>query len=89
MVNVSGQVLKIKCPNQECRIQIESTEIRSLINSDTYEKFKRLLKNFEVGRSKDKKFCPFSGCEGVIQSSSKDTKKIECPTCNRSLCFSC
>lgn len=67
MVNVSGQVLKIKCPNQDCRIQIDSEEIRKLINSDTYEKFKRLLLNYEVTKSHDKRFCPYPGCEAVIQ----------------------
>ena len=57
-MNVSGQVNKIKCPNQECKQKIESDEIKELLNGDAYSKFKRLILNHEVGKSKDKKFCP-------------------------------
>ena len=66
MVNVSGQIEKMKCPNTECKAEIEKKDLKELLNSDTYGKFKRLLLNYEVTNSRDKKFCPYAGCERVI-----------------------
>ena len=36
MINVSGQVQKIKCPNANCRIQINTEEVHNLLGQDTY-----------------------------------------------------
>lgn len=58
MVNVSGQAQLIKCPNTDCRAQIESHSIEDLLTLDSYQKFKNLMLNYEVQTSKNKKFCP-------------------------------
>jgi hypothetical protein len=56
----------MKCPNTDCKAEIEKKDLKELLNSDTYGKFKRLLLNYEVTKSSDKKFCPYAGCESVI-----------------------
>ena len=89
MVNVSGQIEKIKCPNTECKAEIEQKDLIELLNSDTYGKFKRLLLNYEVTKSSDKKFCPYQGCESIIECKDKDQKKITCGNCHRDVCFKC
>ena len=64
----------MKCPNTECKAEIEKKDLKELLNSDTYGKFKRLLLNYEVTKSSDKKFCPYAGCESVIHCKEKDQK---------------
>jgi hypothetical protein len=87
MVNVSGQIEKIKCPNTECKAEIEQKDLKELLDSDTYGKFKRLFLNYEVTKSSDKKFCPYQGCESVIECKDKDQKKITCGNCHKDVCF--
>ena len=89
MVNISGQIQKIKCPNANCKSEIENSDLKDLLNSDTYEKFKRLLLNYEVGKSKDKKFCPYPGCEAIIHCENANQKKITCGNCHKDVCFQC
>ena len=60
-----------------------------MLGQDTYHKFKRLLINYEVTNSKDKKFCPHPGCEQILQCSVKGQKKLQCPSCKKDICFQC
>jgi len=48
MVNVSGQIQKIKCPNTQCKSEIDNKDLKDLLSSNTYDKFKRLMINYEV-----------------------------------------
>ena len=71
MIDKSGKVYKIKCPNTECLIEINKLDIEKLLEADGYEKFKRLLLNFDVANSRDKTFCPYPGCEAVVIKTNK------------------
>jgi len=87
MINSSGQLHKMKCPNMNCKLKIESEEVKQLLNGDAFQKFYRLMKNHEIATSRDKKFCPYPGCEGVVQKQVE--KKALCPDCKRFMCYSC
>jgi ariadne-1 len=65
-ITQSGKVYMIKCPNIGCKEQVYESEVRVLIQENTFEKYKKLRLNFEVSRSSNKKFCPFPECQGVV-----------------------
>jgi len=66
-INSSGTVFLIKCPDKDCEQKIYEQEIRILLREDTFKKFKKLRLNYEVSRSKNKKFCPYPECDGVAE----------------------
>jgi len=80
--------MKIKCPNKDCETDISRSNIEAFLSEDDAAKFRKLRLNYEVMLSKDKKFCPFPGCENIV-TSKPDTKRIRCQQCNQDFCFSC
>ena len=76
----------MKCPNKDCPRQVTPAEVQMVIGGDSYKKFLKFMKNYEVGKDKNKKFCPIPGCEEVIQGK-KGATKVKCSKCKNDVCF--
>lgn len=55
---------------------------------DSHKKFLRFMRNYEVGISKNKKFCPMPGCEAIILGKNNSTQ-MTCQACKTEICFMC
>jgi hypothetical protein len=80
MVEKSGKAYDIKCPNQACGYKASDNDIKELLGEASYKKFRKFLMQYEVARSKNKKFCPQPDCESIIDAK-PSTTQVKCPTC--------
>lgn len=88
MIEQSGKVYTMKCPNQTCTHKVEGKVVQDLLGEDSYKKFKKFVLGYEIARSKNKKFCPYPGCESIIEAMENATQ-ITCGNCKKDVCFSC
>lgn len=72
------RVQKISCPH--CGTLISSEVIRDLIDSQTYNKYKLFLRNLEIQKSPNLKWCPNPKCS-VLVNTNRDKKTSKCPKC--------
>ena len=80
---------KIKCMENKCTDFISEEFILKHISKDSYleEKYRRFKKRYEITKDKNKKICPYIGCESFLQKSEK-TKYVECENGHK-YCFEC
>ncbi len=72
------RVEKISCPH--CGVFLTQDLIRDLTDIATFNKYKLFIRNLEIQKSPNLKWCPNSKCS-VVVSTNPDKKTSKCPKC--------
>lgn len=79
------RVERIACPH--CSLALPPEAIRELTDTPTYNKYRLFLRNLEIQKSPNLKWCPNPKCSVVISTTSKKTSR--CPKCETEICNRC
>lgn len=80
------RVEKISCPH--CHILLASELIRDLTDIPTFNKYKLFIRNLEIQKSPNLKWCPNPKCS-VVVSTNASKKTSKCPKCATEICNKC
>lgn len=94
----SSQV-PIRCPQLKCKYYISAKECKSFLPVASYEMLEKTLTEANFLNS-DKMYCPFPNCSVLLDpreclsargssSSQLEDSCVECPVCQRFICFEC
>lgn len=94
----SSQV-PIRCPQLKCKYYISAKECKSFLLVASYEMLEKTLTEANFLNS-DKMHCPFPNCSVLLDpreclsargssSSQLEDSCVECPVCQRFICFEC
>lgn len=80
------RVEKISCPH--CGVILTQDLIRGLTEVSTFNKYKLFIRNLEIQKSPNLKWCPNSKCS-VVVSTNPSKKTSKCPKCSTEICNKC
>ena len=63
--------------------------MRKIVNTQSYIKYKRFLKNRRVMRDQNLFFCPVAGCEKDLDLRSAKGSFVNCSRCKNDICAKC
>mmetsp|Transcript_11022 Transcript_11022/g.11113 ORF Transcript_11022/g.11113 Transcript_11022/m.11113 type:complete len:100 (-) Transcript_11022:681-980(-) len=67
----NGQVVKIKCPQNQCPKEFTKDEIRQFGSQEIYDKYLRFKENIDVNMNADLKWCPRPNCNHYLKKGKK------------------
>eukprot|EP00347_Sterkiella_histriomuscorum_P008068 403346497 len=79
---------QFRCPEATCLKEVSARTLIQCLGQKEYENFKITLRNKEIMRLKDKKFCPAPNCDNILEVKGKKTK-VQCEKCKNLICYQC
>lgn len=83
-----SNVLSLPCPQTSCPYVLKESEVESLVPPEFYQKYKIFLRNVNLSKNPNLRFCPAVDCQGYDVGSSKK-RKLKCNECFSEFCYYC
>ncbi|KAL4506736.1 hypothetical protein ABPG72_001157 [Tetrahymena utriculariae] len=88
----NSQVEQIKCFNSNCKEDISSSEVESIMQGleAKIQKYHRILNRNKILKNPNNKFCTKPDCEGYITLDSSSSQPFQlCNVCQTEICVKC
>ena len=82
------KIKDVTCPAFNCPVRLNETELRRYLDPGDYEKYQRFLREIELEKNPDLRWCPKIDCSGY-DCGGVDKRKLICCTCGFTYCFYC
>ena len=80
----------LMCPEYKCPTKPTLQQIKDMIKSDCFEKYKKFQINQKVAKDKSLFFCSTANCETILNIKNKKVNNtVECEKCKVLTCFDC
>ena len=79
--------MRIKCLDYCCQEQCSEQIIRSILNVQDFQRYKRFTNAYKVDTNKNLIFCPSKDCSELIDKSGKGP--VQCKVCQTQACAKC
>ena len=76
----------LSCPH--CNLVLPNDYIQQLLDRPTYNKYRQFMRNLEIRKNPNLKWCPNSKCSVLVSTDAKK-KKSKCPKCSTLICNRC
>jgi hypothetical protein len=81
-----GTLPRLKCLDYCCEEKYPVAMIESLLDSETFDRYKRHMLSFEVNANPNLIYCPNAACDSAINLKEKPLK---CSKCQTAVCPKC
>lgn len=82
------KIHEVTCPAFNCPVILTDDELRLYFASTDYEKYQRFLKEIELEKNPNLRWCPQISCSGYDYGA-MDKRRLTCNQCGFSYCFYC
>ena len=83
-----GSVRALTCPEEKCDTQADPELVKSLVSSETFEKYDRFLLKVTLECMTDIVYCPRTSCQFPVLKEHEQSMG-RCPQCNFVFCIIC
>jgi len=83
-----GSVKALICPEGKCETQADPAMVKSLVDSELFERYDKLLLQRTLECMSDITYCPRKACQAPVLRE-EDLDMARCPTCHFVFCILC
>ena len=84
----SGSLSSLRCCADQCARPLSEVELQSGLSERDYKRYQRFLRLQQLGADPNVVFCSSGGCD-VALFGGPGLTQLQCPDCQRSVCFQC
>lgn len=84
-----GYIEQVKCAEPTCGQTLEPEQLRALVGNDLHERYKALVKKFELESDPSTLVCPRDSCQALIRPRNQEEMLCVCPECEFAFCRKC